>query len=258
MHEAQMTALAEENTVLRRRVDTLESLLRVAGCDLQAVKIVLGPWYHNSQNATPERRISSELSSELQPSTASTSQHGHDEHVARSGDTGPLPSPAGQPDVFAPYFPAEEEIPDFARPPMPLHSPTRIPHNTAMFGQSWDSLSNAGMRHTLHNAVAPLNLTTTLEGSLEALRQSIVTLSSSVDSLSRRNDIALTNETFRINEEIMSLKANMHGLRMQVHTILMDRNAQVTRRVQDSQEGSGWPPPRFSGLAQQLGSGTKL
>ncbi|KAL0068846.1 hypothetical protein AAF712_004177 [Marasmius tenuissimus] len=248
-----MVVLAEENDVLKHRVDTLESLLRVTGCELQAVKIALGPWYHNSQNATPSQSVSTELPNAFQPSSASTSHYLHEENV---GEPGPLSRPSGQPDALAAYFPAEDEILDLPRSP-PLHPTSRPPLGySALFGQSWDPPNTPGMRQTLNSAVAPLNLSTTLEGSLEALRQSIVTLSNSVDSLGRRSDIALTNETIRINEEMMSLKANVHGLRMQVHTILMDRNAQVTRRVQDSQES--WLPSRFTGLSQQMGSGTKL
>jgi hypothetical protein len=67
-----------------------------------------------------------------------------------------------------------------------------------------------------YTQVAPLNLSTTLEGALDGVRESVVALGGAVDSLGRRSDIALTNETLRLNEEIMSLRANVHGLRMQV------------------------------------------
>ena len=209
-----MALLVEENDVLKRRVDTLETLQRVNGRDMQAVKVALGPWYHNSQSAIPERYISTELPPSLQPSSASTSHHMGEENL---GEIGPSPALSGHPDALAPYFPAEDEIPDFPRSP-PVHSTNRPPNSySATFGQGWDPSASSGLRQTLNNnAVAPLNLSTTLEGSLEALRQSIVTLSTSMDSLGRRSDIALTNETFRINEEMMSLKANVHGLRMQV------------------------------------------
>lgn len=79
--------------------------------------------------------------------------------------------------------------------------------------------------------IAPLDLGTSLEGSLLGLRQSLVSVAASVESLGRRNDIALTNETLRLNEEIMSLRANIHGLRMQVHAMMTNRNAQVLNEV---------------------------
>lgn len=73
--------------------------------------------------------------------------------------------------------------------------------------------------------VAPLDLGTTLEGTLVGLRESMVGLAAGVDSAGRRSEIALANETLRLGEEMMSVRAQMHGLRMQVHGMMMDRNA---------------------------------
>ena len=66
--------------------------------------------------------------------------------------------------------------------------------------------------------VAPLNLSTTLEGALNGLRESIVTLSAAVDSLGRRQEVSSMTESLRTAEEIRSLRAVVHGLRMQVRT----------------------------------------
>lgn len=65
-------------------------------------------------------------------------------------------------------------------------------------------------------SVAPLNLSTTLEGSLSGLRESIVSLGASVESMGRQHEVAITTESMRSNEEIRSLRAVVHGLRMQV------------------------------------------
>lgn len=73
--------------------------------------------------------------------------------------------------------------------------------------------------------VAPLDLGTTLEGTLVGLRESMVGLAAGVDSAGRRSEIALANETLRLGEEMMSVRVQMHGLRMQVHGMMMDRNA---------------------------------
>ena len=64
--------------------------------------------------------------------------------------------------------------------------------------------------------VAPLNLSTTLEGALTGLREAIVALSASVDSLGRRQEVSAMTEAMRTAEEIRSLRAVVHGLRMQV------------------------------------------
>jgi hypothetical protein len=49
----------------------------------------------------------------------------------------------------------------------------------------------------------------------------VVGLAAKVDSVGRREEIAPTNETLRLGEETMSVWAQMHGLRMQVHGIAM-------------------------------------
>jgi len=91
--------------------------------------------------------------------------------------------------------------------------------------------------------IAPLNLSTTLEGSFHGLRESVVGLAASVDSMGRRHEIALTNETARMAEEVGGLRAGLHGLRMQIHAIMMDRNAQLTGRDGVGEGGgSGWMP----------------
>ena len=64
--------------------------------------------------------------------------------------------------------------------------------------------------------VAPLNLSTTVEGSLVGLRESLVTLSAALESQGRRLELALTTEGLRMSEEVGSLKTIVQGLRMQV------------------------------------------
>jgi hypothetical protein len=84
------------------------------------------------------------------------------------------------------------------------------------------NVSSRRPTHSTHSAlpsstaVAPVDLSGTLEGALSSLRGSIVTLSASIDSLGRRQDIALTTENLRMNEEVGALRAVVHGLRMQV------------------------------------------
>lgn len=72
------------------------------------------------------------------------------------------------------------------------------------------------MPSTSKHVVAPLNLSTTVEGSLVGLRESLVTLSAALESQGRRLELAFTTEGLRVNEEVGSLKAIVQGLRMQV------------------------------------------
>jgi hypothetical protein len=68
----------------------------------------------------------------------------------------------------------------------------------------------------LSSLITPLDLGNTLEGTLNGLHDNVLGLATGVDSLSRRSEIALANESLRFGEEIMSLRAGINGLRMQV------------------------------------------
>ncbi|KAF8635233.1 hypothetical protein AX17_004006 [Amanita inopinata Kibby_2008] len=101
----------------------------------------------------------------------------------------------------------------------PLRVPGPPPHLAAQTSTSTRPLQAAGnVIANLHlsSMVAPLDLGTTLEGTLSGLRESMMALAAGVDSLGRRSEIALTNESLRFGEEIMSLRASVNGLRMQV------------------------------------------
>lgn len=99
-----------------------------------------------------------------------------------------------------------------------------------------DIQSHPGQRSLPLTPVAPLNLSTSLEGSLVGLRDSVTAVAASVDSLARRNDIALTNESMRINEELGSLKYAVHGIRLQVCSAL-HRSFLETRSKVSSMNG---------------------
>ncbi|KAF8210425.1 hypothetical protein K438DRAFT_1570911 [Mycena galopus ATCC 62051] len=237
LNSTKFARLAEENLILRHKIETLESAVQSSKRELQSAKTALGPWYRPdgvyplsaySRSSPP----SADLPPDLQPASASS-----------SSSTSSTPSHARRfslrandvldhaPQDLAPYFPPVSADEPYLRD-RALDLGTR--RRTLPAG--WEPpapFGGAGMPQ--HTQVAPLNLSTTLEGALDGVRESVVALGGAVDSLGRRSDIALTNETLRLNEEIMSLRANVHGLRMQVHTIMMDRNAQVTGRSADMQ-----------------------
>ncbi|KAJ3822855.1 hypothetical protein F5880DRAFT_1655644 [Lentinula raphanica] len=250
IHDAQKSTLVNQNDLLKQKADMLESQLRVAQFELRCAQRALGPWFQNSEprstsvHSPPTRlpSVSTQSTGALSsshPYMASDSQASIDHYF---------------PEVLS-LSPTREEL--RAPPPAPerpqFGPSVTLPH--ASFSgasvQNWQGTayltSPTGPRPSTQNVVAPLDLSTTLEGSLEGLRESIVSLSASLDSLGRRNEIALANETLRLNEEVLSLRAALQGLRMQVHTIMMDRNAQITGRGPSIDplfmqgEGSQWP-----------------
>jgi hypothetical protein len=208
---------------------------------MQAVKTALGPWYRPDGVYPPlpspgdppaETPSSSSRRYSLLSDTLMLPPLFHDRFST--------PPSAADTDVLALYFPPESGEPqrpeqahqqlEIAQPPP---RPTRRSSSSVYHFSDLGLLNPHHPQHALtHNnttyshitpqyqqfqaSVAPINLSTTLEGSLGSLHESIVTLSASVESLARQHDISLTNETMKLNEEVMSLRANVHGLRMQV------------------------------------------
>ncbi|KAF8520417.1 hypothetical protein BU17DRAFT_46668 [Hysterangium stoloniferum] len=222
LHGSHISTLQAENALLRKRIEDAESSLRNTKRDLQCAKVALGPWFKPDGCQAPprpsppsepvprsytRRRLSNALNSAMFGFSNDASPP-HDPPI--NIPTPPLLSVPNSPptDALAQFFPPEVE--------------------------QQQVLTDAGMTHMADGTyprvapsspVAPLNLDTTLEGSLASLRNSVVTLAASLDSDMRRHDIALTTETLRLNEEVMALRAIVHGLRMQVHQIMMDRNS---------------------------------
>ncbi|KAF8070591.1 hypothetical protein FPV67DRAFT_1756514 [Lyophyllum atratum] len=275
--EPRLAVLTEQNILLRHRVDLLEGLLHGFKRDMNAVKRALGPWFRVGEgveaNANRDRSyFSTELPVGAQPTSASTSNAAEGSTAPEGLPPYPYPRPHQHPhayqypfpyttvapmphaDSLAPYFPAEVDDatpfhsarrappPASANPVRPHRSPSSVEFVTPPT-QGYDPHTPYPAPHP--SLVAPLNLGTTLEGTLHGLRDSVLGLAASVDSMGRRHEIALTNETSRMAEEVGGLRAGVHGLRMQIHAIMMDRNAQLTGRdgVGDSMNGQWMPLP---------------
>ncbi|KAF4567522.1 hypothetical protein EYR40_006524 [Pleurotus pulmonarius] len=258
LNQERISAITGENAILRQKVDTLERQLHATKQDVQITTAALGPWYRSPRICPPiTQRAAVDLPIDAQPSSASPSNYSANRSPPfPAANTGGLPPNIIPADPFAPFFPRPDASEQFnSSSPPELQSLNQFPGRRIVSG----STPNGGdAMRPAQNSVAPVNLSSTIEGAFESLRESVVTVTTSVESLARRNDIALTNEALRLNEEIMSLRANIHGLRMQVrissrgsilesnpaskvHAIMMDRNAQVTGRSNDfSSSGDMW------------------
>ncbi|KIY62830.1 hypothetical protein CYLTODRAFT_438788 [Cylindrobasidium torrendii FP15055 ss-10] len=252
IHKDTTAALKEENALLQAKIDALQGHLRATTRDLQVAKAALGPWYTNAVNRTEAGlpihhppRSRAPTSASLNPATSPQPPlPGPRASISTLGSDAPNPAPASVTPTHVNATPGPSNTSHDWRAHSSRPSPN-ISHN-------WDP-SSLTARSIARDVVAPIDLGTSLEGSLHGLRESMVTLSTTVDSVGRRSEIALTNETVRLNEEVMSVRAHLHGLRMQVHAIMMDRNTQVTGRVD---EGGGitegaWIPTRFSQVPGQ-------
>ncbi|KAH7888472.1 hypothetical protein F5I97DRAFT_1803877 [Phlebopus sp. FC_14] len=230
INNARLSSLTAENACLRQRIQALEGMVQTMQREMRSLKTVLGPWYQSEIHRT-NRSASVHGSAYYQENNpqghASTSTPPNQVPITDAIDTLFPPAHPGA-DALAPYFPDA----GYGSEPY-IHTQTRRPSSGILD-------VHTHQRSLPLSPVAPLNLSTSLEGSLNGLRESIVAVSASVDSLARRNDIALTNESMRINEELGSLKYVVHGIRLQLHRVMMDRNAQVTGRMG---EPSSTPTP---------------
>ena len=254
----------EQNLLLKHRVETLEGTVASMKKEMGAVKSALGPWFHktrtptvsagttrmlgNAQSEASERRRSRTegdtrlgdegggldtasstsgngvermmVTGRSSLESTSSGQTGHD---ATSGLRAPLLRNDGSrtEDLLAGYLPGFGEF-------MPAQYPGGLPgvHHPSGMGVGGLSALNGG-NGQIH--VAPLDVETSLVGALEGLRESVVGVAAGMDLLGRRSEIALAQETLRLSEEVISLRAGVHGLRMQVSKTLSRQADEANR-----------------------------
>lgn len=73
----------------------------------------------------------------------------------------------------------------------------------------------------------------------QRMNNELETLSANIASLELKQNMALMTETFRLQEELQSLRAICHGLRMQMHYIMMDRKTAATSNASASGTATG-------------------
>lgn len=209
VHGARVSSLSAENIVLKQRVQALEGIAHVMQREIQSFKTILGPWYRSDVQRTSRGRVHVPEDNNHQGFAGPSLSRA----VAQRAQVPTAPDRFdtidAEQDAFASFFPPADVVYD-------NHSHT----HARTSGGLLDLQSHPGQRSLPLTPVAPLNLSTSLEGSLISLRDSVATVAASVDSLARRNDIALTNENMRINEELGSLKYAVHGIRLQVRLLL--------------------------------------
>ncbi|KAG8934446.1 hypothetical protein FRC02_009914 [Tulasnella sp. 418] len=218
-------ALELENSELRKRLSDLERTCKSQEQDLERAKQRLGTWFKPVSSGA--QGIASDSAYNLpRPESSSTIRRTGRRlsaplHAALFSDQPQATEPADT--STAGFFP-ESQILDSSAGPA---GATVIPSLRSQ--PSMPYMRQGGNGST--TSIAPLNFDTTLEATLTSLRNSVVALSSSLDSLERKQDIMLATETLRMHEDVGSLRAIVHGLRMQVHTMMMDRNSQLYGRM---------------------------
>lgn len=211
-----LTVLTEQNILLLHRVATLESTVRELKREMESVRAVLGPWLRgaeigagsrvNHANQSPGSRQlqhpEPSASGADEPSSAPTSSSSQEHAV--SGDAAT--------DAFASYFPDLDDVRMRGERPSGEHN--------INFNRSY---SNTG-------ADAPSSSSRTLESTLADMEtaggRTDLALAS-LEAAARRNEMAISNvvnDSLRMGEEMVGLRAGMYGLRMQMCGVLMERD----------------------------------
>jgi len=209
IHEKEIGELRMENTVMREEICSLRTTLRDLSNDLTRAKSALGPWFRPTSNQPQTHHR------EDSQATLSAAQIPERVHGRRR-----LSSP------FTPGILGFIETPTDGREshatiPVPVSPPagfslTSPPLGPIELGMGGPLLLHDFTHSQSHSPIPPINTSMTLEGSLQMLRNSVVTLSTELESLSRRQNMHFTTEMLRMHEEVASLRATVHGLRMQV------------------------------------------
>lgn len=227
IHAVKTSMLLTENGTLKMRVQALEDIVRTTQRDMQRMRNVLGPWYQfetqqlSRESVTQMPAASDGSDSGVELSTSGDIRGGVDLRSMSSSAMDSRPAHPADVDDAAAYFAASPEA-----------AFVDAHHHTAASHRPVGNLRDGHLQlhqRSLLVPIAPLNLSTSLEGTLSGLRDSVAAVSASVESIARRNDITHTTESMRINEELGSLRYAIHGIRLQLHRLMMDRNTQLSR-----------------------------
>ncbi|KIM29693.1 hypothetical protein M408DRAFT_328557 [Serendipita vermifera MAFF 305830] len=262
LHATQNASLRAENTALREEICTLRSGLRDLEDDVGRAKVALGPWFR------PESQQNDQ--SHNLPSSSRQTHHNQSQSVGllpqQPSERIPmrrrLSSPFTSGVLGFPDPPRETEASsssvasistDNTLSGLPA-SPPRGELSSPVFGTGRPGHAGATLsfgsnplptlliqdfpRHS-QTPIPPVDVSGSLVGSLEGLRGSVARVAGEVDGVGRRLDMQFTTEMLRMHEEVASLRATVHGLRMQVHTFMNSNLMNGAGGIGYTQYGAG-------------------
>lgn len=254
--------LRVENALLKHRISALEGVVNILRHEMQAVKHALGPWYSeddagfnsvapgsgisrdgeyghrgDSQVTSPSRSALPEPSSQspVQPSRLSHSRAASATEGTETVDLASYFPPAEDEDVYSPDFLRSATQHPAAGHPHRSHAPQvhlagpnaaapaayvpPTPYNVT--ARPVPPYTSPGLAPNLALAVPPLDPSQPLPATLADLHGMLVSLAGALGALGS----ARAQDALHTNEELRSVRAGMHGLRMQVHDIMTTRSA---------------------------------
>lgn len=94
----------------------------------------------------------------------------------------------------------------------------RVLHRNITYGAEPNGNNNGGL-----NGGTPADAHELLISENERIRSEVETLTANLTSLELKQNMAIMTESMRLQEEIQSLRAVCHGLRMQMHYVLLEQ-----------------------------------
>lgn len=209
---------------MREEILSLRNSSRAMATDLEKAKAALGPWYRpassSSQSTAPTTAQSLNTQSTLSATQNAERLSGR-RRLSSPFTTGMLGFLDTQPESTEnshSNFPVPTSPPSnftLASPPLPA-SDLGMGANSPL-----PSVLLQDFNSQLPRSIAPIDTSRGLHGALDGLRNSVVGLSTELESLSRRQNMHFTTEMLRMHEEVASLRATVHGLRMQVRPFFL-------------------------------------
>lgn len=211
--EARLVEVEGENKLLATRCSGLEEGMKEMRSMLEAIRQGMGGFY-----VEPSRELL--LVEAARPRTVQQfSTQSTQADASREGATWPTGEPsADRPSAFAPSPPTADT---HLSPHLP--SPFALPHPHEYRNSPTSPADHFPFPPP--SASPPLSSTSSqqpLSAVLASLQSSIVSLSASIAAREARQSTNLMNETLRMQDDVQSVRAVVHGMRIQMHYLLME------------------------------------
>lgn len=226
--------LLAENDVLRSQNESVLHAQQTIYRDLALIRSAIGPWFHNVPDSSPP--------------TAHQIPDPHDSQAEFSTLERMTPTSTDQTGLDS-NFP-NMRVADF---------PLGVSYSTNSCPMSQIADSSTSFRPAIP---PPLDSAKSIYENFCDLHTAVTALSSNLASLARLQNQSLNAETFRLNDELASLRVILHGIRLQMNSVLMERNLQLAGGNESAQStfilSEHGQPPFRSHTSLKFNPGTKL
>jgi len=207
IEKGRLDAVVAENEALRRQNENLHHAQCAIYQDLALIRAAIGPWLLN----IPGGR--SLPTSQYPPPSSSQSD--------RTAE--PLTNLSlNQPDQALDLVNVRLE--DFRLDSSYRTATSAIPQSQDVSNRLYNPDTSTSFRPAVP---PPLDSAKSIYENFSDLHNSVTALSGNLASLARLQNQSLNAETIRLNDELAALRVILHGIRLQMNSVLMERNLQL-------------------------------